>query len=103
MDLLLKRSLFHISLSSARDASSTTVWRRKGIACPPVPGAGGGLVFWCHADQAIAEWKVEYDDLRGSGKTIGRGTHYELPTDFFKVPRVCGVESSGSSFGDRRR
>ena len=68
-----------------------------------VLSAGDGRLFWYRADQAIAEWRVEQDDLWDSRELVGRGKHYELPTDFFKVLRACVVESSGSSFGDRRR
>ena len=67
------------------------------------PCAGDGLVFRCRVDRAIAEWRVEQGDLWDLREGVGKGTHHELSTDFFKVPLACGVESSGSSFGDRRR
>jgi len=63
MDPLLKRRLGHIN---------QTVWEmRVWLSCGAggrshrgsVLSAGDGLMFWCRADQAIAEWRVEQDDL----------------------------------------
>jgi len=59
------------------------MWRRSGIAFRPVPCAVDGLVFWCYADQAIAEWNVEPDDFRNLGKIIGEKPFHELSIDFF--------------------
>ena len=53
-----------------------------GSPSPPVPGVGDGLVLWSYADQAIAEWSVEPNDLRNLGKTIGEKPFHELSTDF---------------------
>jgi len=81
-----------------RDAGLTIVWGGR-IEVPHHVQA----MVWCRAGHAIAEWRVEQGDLWDSRELVGRGTHHELPTDFLKVPLACGVESSGSSFGDCRR
>ena len=83
--------------------SDYRVARRGGPHRGSVPCAGDGLVFRCRVDRAIAEWRVEQGDLWDLREGVGKGTHHELSTDFFKVPLACGVEGSGSSCGDRRR
>jgi hypothetical protein len=60
-------------------------------------------MVWYSGDQAIAEWKVEQEDLRDLGKRSAGKHFHGLSTDFFKVPLASGVASSGSSFGNGRR
>ena len=41
--------------------------------------------------------------MQQRNELLSRGTHHELPTDFFKISLGCEGESRGSSFGHRRR
>jgi hypothetical protein len=102
-DPLLKRRRVYINQEVGEMRKRLSCGVGGGSDHGSVPCVGDGLVFWCRADHAIVEWRVEQRDLWYSREREGKGTHHELPTDFLNVPIACGVESSGSLCGDRRK